>query len=472
MPSDAPAAPTDSLPEPGKAVARFSLGMRVAMVAVASAAMAAVFAGVVWLPLARDSAQQQAAKSLSQLADTTAAAMQQRSDPSTPIIPERLQRLLADEEVTVYFVPGNRAAPQFLPPHETRALREGGSSSGEADTASGEVIYAARSTNSGFIVLSQPTSVSRRVSGQALNEFALALAVGVCLAALIGLIMARRLTRPLRAAAEAAERLGRGDRDVELVASGPREIADVVFALSQLQIALATSERRSRDFLMSISHELRTPLTAIRGYAEALGDGVVAGEREVVRTGRVLEEEAERLDRLVADLLDLARFDAPDFVIVPTDMDFTELGQRAAQVWSDRCEKELVRFATELPAEAVLGFTDAVRVRQIIDNLAANALRVTPSGRPVVLVVRPDGDEVVVEVRDGGPGLTADDCAVAFRPAELYSRYRGVRRVGTGIGLALVGRLATRLGGHAEAGSAPEGGARLTVRVARFLPRP
>ena len=122
-------------------------------------------------------------------------------------------------------------------------------------------------------------------------------------------------------------------------------------------------------------------------------------------------------------------------------------------------------FHLEPPGEPLETVTDPLRLRQIVDNLAENALRVTPAGAPIVLAVRREGDLVVVEVRDGGPGLTADDLSVAFVPAELHSRYHGVRKVGTGIGLALVGSLATRLGGTAEAGHAAEGGARFTVRI-------
>ena len=102
---------------------------------------------------------------------------------------------------------------------------------------------------------------------------------------------------------------------------------------------------------------------------------------------------------------------------------------------------------------------DPRRARQIIDNLVANALRVTPAGHPIILQAAMDPPVGYLEVRDGGPGLSDSDLEVAFEPAELYSRYRGLRQVGTGVGLALVGRLADRLGGQASAGHAPEGGA-------------
>ncbi len=124
-----------------------------------------------------------------------------------------------------------------------------------------------------------------------------------------------------------------------------------------------------------------------------------------------------------------------------------------------------MRFVDEVVRTPYPVRTDPVRVRQIIDNLMENALRVTGEGAPVVLHVSagPEPGEFVVEVRDGGPGLTQDDLAVAFEPGELHARYRGIRKVGSGVGLALVARLAERLGGRAQAGAAPEGGAAFLV---------
>ena len=109
--------------------------------------------------------------------------------------------------------------------------------------------------------------------------------------------------------------------------------------------------------------------------------------------------------------------------------------------------------------------TDPTRVRQIIDGLAENALRVTPAGAPVVLGLYELAGAAVLQVRDGGPGLTAEDCAVAFERSVLYERYRGVRRVGTGVGLALVHGLPPASAAPRTAGRAAEGGACFTVRL-------
>ena len=199
-------------------------------------------------------------------------------------------------------------------------------------------------------------------------------------------------------------------------------------------------------------------------YAEALSDGVIEGD-DVARTGGIVAAEASRLDRLVTDLLDLARLGAVDFHVSPVEVDLVEIGEDASAVWSDRATREGVHLSLEFPDEAVVVKTDPIRVRQIIDNLAENALRVSPPDSLIVIAVRREGPNGVVEVRDSGPGLTADDVAVAFEPGVLHERYRGVRPVGTGLGLALVGRLAVGLGGSAEAGTAAEGGARFTVRI-------
>ncbi|MHB8451503.1 MAG: sensor histidine kinase [Mycobacteriales bacterium] len=215
--------------------------------------------------------------------------------------------------------------------------------------------------------------------------------------------------------------------------------------------------------MLSISHELRTPLTGIRGFAEALADGVTTGT-EVPAAGAVVLAEATRLERLVSDLLDLARLGAQDFRIDLAEVDLAEVVRQAGEVWAQRCAAEGVAFGLQVQGAPRVR-TDATRVRQILDGLCENALRVVPTGAPVVVALRVEGTLAVLEVRDGGPGLTEDDRAVAFDRSVLYDRYRGIRRVGTGVGLALVAGLARRLGGTAEAGAAAEGGARFTIRL-------
>ena len=241
-------------------------------------------------------------------------------------------------------------------------------------------------------------------------------------------------------------------------------------AVNTLAAALSHSEARQREFLLSVSHELRTPLTAITGYAESLADGVVPPE-QAAEVGAVLLTESHRLDRLVADLLDLARLDAQEFRVELLDVDArAAVPGRRPGVVARRCAAVGVRFGASRPTgpaggpdgsgAAAPGARRAAGERAAGDagrrpDRAGHPARTGPDGRPWA----------VAEVRDGGPGLSEDDLAVAFQRSALYERYRGVRQVGTGLGLAIVAGLVGRLGGTVEAGHAPEGGARFTVRL-------
>ncbi|GHH83647.1 two-component sensor histidine kinase [Kitasatospora indigofera] len=359
----------------------------------------------------------------------------------------------------------------------------------------------------GAVVLTEPYSVVERNTGRIRRSTVLPLVAGLLGAALAGALLARRTARPLVAAARAAHRLADGERGVGAVVDGPREAAEIIRALNVLDASLARSENRQRDFLLSVSHELRTPLTALQGYAEALADGLIEPER-LPEVGRILAGETLRLDRFLGDLLDLARLEAEDFRLDTGRTDLSALVAEAAAFWAGPGEGQGVRPRVELAAgpepvgpgspgpepagpgspgpepvgpgspgpepagpgsagPPVLVDTDAFRVRQLIDGLVRNALRVTPAGGDLVLAVRPAaGGGAHLEVRDSGPGLTDDDVRVAFDGGALYERYRATRPVGSGLGLAIAHRLSGLLGGTIRVeGHGPEGGAVFTVTL-------
>ncbi len=448
---------------------RPTLASRIALVTTAVATVAVLIAGLVSYGLVRDAADAEAQRALGRQADVIAGT-QLAPRPGVGKLPARVGVLLLRQGISVARVnPQGKVSGEVGP--LARQVVAGADTSGELPRSfrtrvGGEtVLVETRSLDTGgAIVLAQPRSQATGLAGQVLRRTALALLAGLAVAALAGVLLARRLARPLQRAARAAHDLASGRRDVRLVAAGPAEVAEVAESLNRLAGALQYSESRQREFLLSVSHELRTPLTAVKGFAESLADGVTTGA-DVPQVGATMLAEAARLERLVADLLDLARLGAQDFRIDLADVDLRALVADAATVWSARCRSEGVVFTVDLSPVPVCVVTDPTRVRQIVDGLAENALRVTPAGRPIALGVRADAGEGVVEVRDGGPGLTDDDLAVAFDRSVLYERYRGVRRVGTGVGLALVHALSMRLGGRATAGRAAEGGACFAVRI-------
>lgn len=452
---------------------RMSIVTRTVLLTSAIAVLAVLVAGLVSYPLVRAAAESQTRADLSRLADLTATALDQGGGDLDDItLPRPLVAALEAEEVTAFVVSARATTgPPGVSAAVLAKVLAGVPVSADGMVDDDAVLIEARPLDAGgAVVLEQPFTVIGVEAIDAVRRVVVALLLGLLIAVPVGYVAARRLTRPLRAARNAANAMAAGARGVTLEPEGPVEIADIADALNRLNAALVTSEGRQREFLLSVSHELRTPLTAVRGYAEALADGVI-DPQDAARTGSIVAAEAGRLDRLVSDLLDLARLGAVDFHFEPIEVDLVEVVGDAGLVWRDRCEAEDLEFGTETPADseaALLVRTDPMRLRQVIDNLVENALRVSPPGSVIILALRREEPWAVVEVRDSGPGLTDADVRDAFEPGILHDRYRGVRPVGTGLGLALVGRLAIGLGGYAQADRAVEGGARFTVRLPLF----
>jgi two-component system sensor histidine kinase BaeS len=458
---------------------RGTLAGRIALVTTAVAAVAVLVAGLVSLSLVNGAGDADARRTLSALADAAAEGAGgngRLGDGSVALGRQRTRNQLNALKIDFTFLtrsgatsggPADGLASRALTGAERAEVVAGRSMSLTRSVGGVRTLVEARPATVGGVVLAQSIS-DASFAGAAVRRIALSLLIGLAVAALAGVLLARLLARPLRQAATTAHLLAAGARDVRVPPEGPAEVAEVADALNSLSAALATSEGRQREFLLSVSHELRTPLTAITGFAESLADGVTTGP-EVQPVARTVLGEAHRLERLVSDLLDLARLGAQDFRIDLRRVDLTALMETAGEVWRARCEAVGVVGRTDLPHHPLLCVTDPTRVRQIVDGLAENALRVTPAGRPVVLgLYQTQGSApgtAVIQVRDGGPGLSPEDLPIAFERSVLYERYRGVRQVGTGVGLALVHGLTTRLGGSADAGRAPEGGACFTVRL-------
>ncbi|HEY5230477.1 MAG TPA: HAMP domain-containing sensor histidine kinase [Galbitalea sp.] len=355
------------------------------------------------------------------------------------------------------------AAAELLPP---RLVREGSLGIRVSTTINGPqgltLVEMRARRGGGSLVLALPRgSVDAEAQGSLLR-IGLALLIGLVVAVLAGAILSRWLARPLVGVARTAARIARGERGIPVETTGPAEVVAVADALGALDGALASSEARQREFLLSISHELRTPLTALRGYAEAISDGMV-GPADLPGVGEVLMAETTRLDHFVADLLELARLEADDFTITPIEVNLGELLRASRDAWLGRAAAIGVRLTVE--TQDVSLRSDPRRLRQIVDGLVENGLRVSPEGSSIRIAGWTDPSGIAIEVRDGGPGLTADDAAVAFERGVLRERYRDSRPVGTGLGLSIAARLVARLGGTIRAGTAVAGGAVFTVTL-------
>jgi signal transduction histidine kinase len=209
---------------------------------------------------------------------------------------------------------------------------------------------------------------------------------------------------------------------------------------------LAEAEELERNFFMTVSHELRTPLTAIRGHVSALREGVIDEPELEDQSLGIVQAETERLERLVQDILDLAKLDARRFTVHREEVDMEALVEQAYTTFTEEARRRGIDYRVDMRDGAVIT-TDGDRVLQIITNLLANAFRWTPDGGRVGLELTASNGTVSVAVEDTGPGISRTDQDRIFRP--FYTR----DDAGTGLGLAIARELSFALGGRIELAS-------------------
>ncbi len=301
------------------------------------------------------------------------------------------------------------------------------------------------------------------VSGRALAWF-LGSSIVVLLGAIAaGTVLARRLARPLRDMQAATASIAAGDLSARVHNVGTDEVADLGLAVNRMAEDLQRSKALDRQFLMSVSHDLKTPLTAISGYAEALSDGAATDPKAA---GEVIQNHAGRLNRLVGDLLDLAKLDANRFRFDLRPFDLGVLAGRTVAGQTKQAEQHGLDLGFQgLPSVMVNG--DADRSAQAIGNLIDNAIKFANSTVTVLVHTESTGDRdwAIVAVQDDGPGIPEADLEHIFD--RLYTGAAQPKRAEnpTGLGLAIVRELIHAMGGGVAATNNPSGGASLSFRL-------
>jgi two-component system sensor histidine kinase BaeS len=324
----------------------------------------------------------------------------------------------------------------------------GKSSDGETTYQGKEQLYSYRTLPQLGLLLIRPTSSRSAAWRPFLGDLLLAALAGVAFAAVLSFVVARSITRPIRRVAAATRALAANESHEPLPTGGPTELASLAEAFNRMTDELDASREAERDFLLSVSHELKTPLTAIRGYSEGLADGAFGPDE----ASRIISLEASRLERLVRDLLDLARMNRSEFSVRREPVDLAEIAREAVR----RHEASAREFDVSLAAEGDETWVeaDADRVLQVAANLVENALRETPAGGSVTVRSRDPGRLVVV---DTGPGIPPEDVPRAFERFYLYDKIGRDRPVGSGLGLAIVQQLTTAMGGSVDVQSGAGG---------------
>jgi two-component system, OmpR family, sensor histidine kinase BaeS len=291
----------------------------------------------------------------------------------------------------------------------------------------------------------------------------IAAAALVALLAIAGTaVLSRRVLRPIGALTAASERLGQGDLTLRVPADGRDELAQLARSFNRMADSLQRGEERQRRLVADVAHELRTPLANLRGYLEALADGVVPATPELFAS---LHEEAVLQQRIVDDLQDLALAEAGVLAYNTTQIDLTELLETcktAHQAAADAAGVALlVRADGPVPVPA-----DPDRLRQVVGNLVANALRATPAGGSVTLSATGPADGIAtVVVRDTGAGIAAADLPRVFDRFWRPDAARGRTTGGSGLGLAIARQIVTDHGGRIEVDSEVGMGTEVTITL-------
>jgi two-component system sensor histidine kinase BaeS len=346
-------------------------------------------------------------------------------------------------------------ARQLLPVGAAADLRSTGSADGTATIEGRDSIYAARRSGDTVVLVTRADVVTGDDFRRYLAALLIAGGAAGLLAAAVAALLARRLTQPLRRLSAAAGELAAGRRPEPVPPEGTEELDRLAASFNEMSEQLALARDAERGVLLSVSHDLRTPLTSIRGYAEGIEDGTV----EPREAGAVVGREAERLERLVGDLLALARLRQGVLEVRREPVDLGAVAREAEERLRPRAEEAGVRLlveGSEAPATA-----DHGRVLQILSNLVENAIRVSPGGGTVRVTASPGQ----LTVADEGPGIPPAEIPQAFERFHLRARAGHNSDEGAGLGLAIVRELTEAMGGTAEVENLPAHGALFTIRL-------
>ena len=341
---------------------------------------------------------------------------------------------------------------EFTPPGETRRL-----------IAAAQPVRLVQGTEPfGWLIVAKPETELREQWLTLFGRLALALAVGIALGGVLFLWLSRRLTEPVRVLTRATEEVAAGRYDVEIPeARGGDEIALLSERFRGMVAQLAEAEQLKRSFLMSVSHELRTPLTAIRGHVEALREGIVSEPDQVHVSLEIVAAETDRLERLVGDVLDLAKLQAHRFTVRHEEVDLERVLDHAYGAFTEEARRREIDYRLSGVDSAPVIVSDGDRVLQVITNLLSNAFRWTPDGGRIELQLASSNGTVSVDVLDTGPGVPPT------QRRRIFEAFVSQDADGTGLGLPIARELAAALGGGLELQSESGAGSRFRLVLPR-----
>lgn len=269
-----------------------------------------------------------------------------------------------------------------------------------------------------------------------LPPFIRAGAFALVLALLLAYVMSRWISSPIKEITHATQHVADGEYET-ISPQGPQEVRSLTDAFNDMVQRVKSSQQSQRDFVANVSHELKTPLTSIQGFAQAILDGTVKTRNEIKASAEVIQGEADRMYRLVLDLLELARFDAGTVQLDKSEIDLQRLLSGLVEKMRMQAEKEGIQLTLNLgPLPVYRGDPD--RLSQVFSNIIDNALKYTPPGGKVDVRAEQDGEHIQITVADTGQGIPEGAIGHVFdRFYQVDKSRSNTREPSTGLGLAI-----------------------------------
>jgi signal transduction histidine kinase len=273
--------------------------------------------------------------------------------------------------------------------------------------------------------------------------------------------MRRSVFRPLLAISNAMRRFGSGRKRTRAPETGPSELRDMARTFNEMANSLGRQQEEQLTFLAGVAHDLRNPLSALKMSAALVTSGRPLTEERMQKTMALVRRQVARLDRMVGDLLDATRIEAGRFELQLEERDARELVREVAELYQGGSSQDL---QVQLPEEPIPLSCDPARMEQVLHNLVSNALKYSPTGSRVDLILAREGEEAVLSVVDRGIGMSAEDVRHLFMPFRRASRARETAP-GVGLGLSVARRIVEAHGGRIEVDSRPGVGSTFRVRL-------
>jgi signal transduction histidine kinase len=305
--------------------------------------------------------------------------------------------------------------------------------------------------------------VSWQTLAASLNRFLLwGGLIAVAIALFFTFFLSRRISSPIHSLTQTAKKLGRGDFSQRVPVRGKGEIPELAAAFNSMASDLERAEKARRDLVADIAHELRTPLSNIKGYLEAIDDGVVKADAVTINS---LHEEVSLLARLVEDLHELSLAESGQLKLTQQAEDPSGLIQREVNSIRPRAEAKGLTLTAELPLSLSRVNIDYHRIHEVLHNLLENAVTHTPEKGRITITAEARGEWVAVTVRDSGEGIPAEALPRIFDRFYRVDKSRSRASGGSGLGLTIVKRMVEAHGGQIEAQSEPGRGSAFTFTL-------